>query len=82
MNPILDVDSECTLLVNEAAKLMGVSRRTVYYRISAGMLRKVRTLGGSTRVVVPSVALLVQLGQRKNAARPRTRRRFRLETEP
>ena len=56
-----------SFLIHEAAALMGVSRRTVYYRIREGRLKKVRTLGGSTRVLVPSVAVLLQVGQRKNS---------------
>src|SRR5262245_55555252 len=35
-----------TFLVEEAAALLGVSRRTVYYRIREGKLLTVRTLGG------------------------------------
>ena len=35
--------------------LLGVSRRTVYYRIREGRLRTIRTLGGSQRVLVESV---------------------------
>ena len=36
-------------------QLLGVSRRTVYYRIREGRLRTIRTLGGSQRVLVESV---------------------------
>ena len=41
--------------IEQAAQLLGVSRRTVYYRIRDGRLRTVRTLGGSQRVLVDSV---------------------------
>jgi excisionase family DNA binding protein len=58
-----------TLLIDDVARLMGVSRRTVYYRIRDGQLRTVRTLGGSTRVIVPSLDLLISVGQRKNGAK-------------
>ena len=56
-----------SVLIEEAARLMGVSRRTVYYRISEGQLRTIRTPAGSTRVVVPSLDELIYLGLRKNA---------------
>lgn len=41
--------------IEQAAHLLGVSRRTVYYRIRDGRLRTIRTLGGSQRVLVDSV---------------------------
>jgi excisionase family DNA binding protein len=41
--------------IEQAAQLMGVSRRTVYYRIREGRLRTIRTLGGSQRVLLDSV---------------------------
>lgn len=41
--------------IEHAAELMGVSRRTVYYRIRDGRLRTIRTLGGSQRVLLDSV---------------------------
>jgi excisionase family DNA binding protein len=44
--------------IDQAASLLGVSRRTVYYRIREGRLRTVRTLGGSQRVLVDSVESL------------------------
>src|SRR5262245_4221076 len=44
-----------TILVEQAAALLGVSRRTVYYRIRDGKLRTVRTRGGSQRVLVESI---------------------------
>ena len=37
--------------IEQAAQLLGVSRRTVYYRIRDGRLRTIRTLGGSQRVL-------------------------------
>ena len=39
----------------QAAQLLTVSRRTVYYRIRDGRLRTIRTLGGSQRVLMDSV---------------------------
>ena len=41
--------------IEQAAELLGVSRRTVYYRIRDGRLRTIRTLGGSQRVLLDSV---------------------------
>ena len=41
--------------LDQAAQLLGVSRRTIYYRIREGRLRTVRTLGGSQRVLIDSV---------------------------
>jgi excisionase family DNA binding protein len=42
--------------IDEAAGILGVSRRTVYNRIRDGRLRTRRTLGGSQRVLVDSLA--------------------------
>jgi excisionase family DNA binding protein len=41
-----------------AAALLGVSRRTIYYRIREGRLLTIRTLGGSQRVLLDSVQSL------------------------
>ena len=41
--------------LDQAANLLGVSRRTVYNRIRDGRLQTVRTLGGSQRVLLESV---------------------------
>jgi excisionase family DNA binding protein len=45
-----------SVTIEQAAQLMGVSRRTVYYRIRDGRLRTIRTLGGSQRVLLESVS--------------------------
>ncbi len=42
--------------LDHAADLMGVSRRTIYNRIRDGRLQTIRTLGGSQRVLLDSVA--------------------------
>jgi excisionase family DNA binding protein len=42
--------------LDHAAQLLGVSRRTIYNRIRDGRLQTIRTLGGSQRVLVDSVA--------------------------
>lgn len=41
--------------IEQAARRLGVSRRTVYYWIRDVRLRTVRTLGGSLRVVTDSL---------------------------
>ena len=45
-------------LIEDAARLMGVSRRTVYYRIRDGRLRTIRTRCGSQRVLLSSIEAL------------------------
>ena len=44
-----------SLLINDAALALGVSRRTVYYRIRDGRLQTIRTRCGSQRVLVSSI---------------------------
>lgn len=44
-----------SVTIDQAAQMLGVSRRTVYYRIREGRLRTVRTLGGSQRVLIESL---------------------------
>ena len=51
-----------TVFVDDAAALLGVSRRTVYYRIRAGRLRTIRTQGGSQRVLTESIEALLRTG--------------------
>jgi excisionase family DNA binding protein len=55
-----------SLLIDDAARLMGVSRRTVYYRIREGRLQTIRTRCGSQRVLVSSIEALMR--ERKPAA--------------
>ena len=54
-----------TLLIEQAAEVMGVSRRTVYYRIREGRLATIRTRCGSRRVVYRSLESLMREGERK-----------------
>ena len=42
--------------LDHAAEILGVSRRTIYNRIRDGRLQTIRTLGGSQRVLIDSVA--------------------------
>ena len=61
MNPTLIAQSNAvpqlgrSVTIDQAALLLGLSRRTVYYRIREGRLRTIRTLGGSQRVLVESM---------------------------
>jgi excisionase family DNA binding protein len=53
-----------SLFIAEAAALLGVSKRTIYYRIREGRLVTVRTPCGSQRVLLASIeALLRDEGQ-------------------
>ena len=49
-----------SLLIEQAATVLGVSRRTVYYRIREGRLRTVRTRCGSQRVLIDSLEALLR----------------------
>jgi len=44
-----------SVTIDQAAGLIGVSRRTIYYRIREGRLLTVRTIGGSQRVLLSSL---------------------------
>ena len=59
---------EPSVLIEEAARRLGVSRRTVYYRIRDGLLQTIRTRGGSQRVLLSSIALLAR--EREGTAAP------------
>lgn len=61
-----------TVLIAEAALRLGVSRRTVYYRIQAGELKTIRTRCGSQRVLCSSIAMLLE---GEEGRRDRRRRR-------
>ena len=49
-----------SFLIGDAAEILGVSRRTVYYRIRQGRLATVRTRGGSQRVLLSSIERLLR----------------------
>ena len=49
-----------SLFIDDAAQVLGVPRRTVYYRIREGRLRTIRTIGGSCRVLLSSVEELLR----------------------
>jgi len=44
-----------SVTIDQAAQLLNVSRRTIYYRIRDGRLQTIRTIGGSQRVLVESL---------------------------
>ena len=64
-----------SLLVDHAAQLLGVSRRTIYYRIRQGRLRTVRTRCGSQRVLVESIEALLREEQERAAKKRRPKKR-------
>jgi excisionase family DNA binding protein len=49
-----------SVLVDKAAEILGVCRRTVYYRIREGRLKTLRTRGGSQRVLLDSIEALLR----------------------
>ncbi len=51
--------TERSVLIDDAAQMLGVCRRTVYYRIRAGRLRTIRTRCGSQRVLMSSLEALL-----------------------
>jgi excisionase family DNA binding protein len=55
-----------SVLIEQAMRMLGVSRRTVYYWIRQGRLRTIRTRCGSQRVLVSSMPELS--GSRESAA--------------
>ena len=60
-----------SVFVDEAAALLKMSRRTVYYRIREGRLQTIRTPGGSQRVLMASIAALQhEQGTGRPGARP------------
>ena len=56
--------AERSLFIDQTAAILGVSRRTVYYRIRDGRLRTIRTRGGSQRVLLSSIEAMRGEGKR------------------
>jgi excisionase family DNA binding protein len=54
--------SDRSFLIDDAARVLGVSRRTVYYRIREGRPRTIRTRCGSQRVLLSSMEVLLREG--------------------
>lgn len=69
-----------TLFIDEAAAVLGVSRRTVYYRIREGRLKTIRTRCGSQRVLLASIQVLLQEQADKRRADEEERRRLETQT--
>ena len=63
-----------SVLVDHAAQLLGVSRRTVYNRIREGRLTTIRT-GGSQRVLLDSLEALLRQMRGESKARGRLTQR-------
>jgi excisionase family DNA binding protein len=61
-----------SLLIDQAAELLGVSRRTVYYRIHEGRLQTIRARCGSQRVLVVSVEALLRERYERRSRAPRS----------
>ena len=60
-----------SVLVDHAAAILGVSRRTIYNRIREGRLRTIRTRCGSQRVLLDSLESLLREGVRlRSGKRP------------
>ena len=74
-------EGERSFLIDDAAQLVGVSRRTIYYRIREGRLRTIRTRCGSQRVLVSSLEILVR-EMRDRAAKMTATDSQALEAEP
>jgi len=56
-----------SVLIDQAAAELGVSRRTIYYWIESGKLQTVRTIsGGSQRVLTDSIWYQRVLLHRRN----------------
>ena len=56
IQPVAEPRIGRSVSIDQAAELLGVSRRTVYNRIREGRLMTIRTLGGSQRVLIESLA--------------------------
>ena len=61
--------------LDQAAQLLGVSRRTIYNRIRDGLLQTIRTHGGSQRVLVESCRILATAQDAGSASGPKKARK-------
>ena len=85
MQNIPTQESSHSVLIDDAAEQLGVSRRTVYYRIHEGRLKTIRTRCGSQRVLCASIETLRRERQgeaerRRGAAKARRRARSDAQT--
>jgi excisionase family DNA binding protein len=58
-----------SVFVDDAASLLGISRRTVYYRIREGKLQTIRMPCGTRRVLRESIEALLRENAARRAAR-------------
>ena len=56
-----------SVFIEQAMRMLGVSKRTVYYRIQEGRLRTIRVRGGSQRVLIDSIRDLVATDKQRTA---------------
>ena len=56
-----------SVFIEQAMRMLGVSKRTVYYRIQEGRLRTIRVRGGSQRVLIESIRDLVATDKQRTA---------------
>jgi len=66
----LDAGMARSVLLDHAAEILGVCRRTVYYRIREGRLVTIRR-GGSQRVLVESIEALLREEREERRVRGR-----------
>ena len=59
--------------LDQAARLLGVCRRTIYNRIRDGRLQTIRTAGGSQRVLIDSCPELADTKTAGRAGAPAAR---------
>jgi excisionase family DNA binding protein len=59
-----------SVFIEQAMRMLGVSKRTVYYRIREGRLRTIRVRGGSQRVLIQSIHDLVATDKQRPARPP------------
>jgi predicted DNA-binding transcriptional regulator AlpA len=58
-----------SVFIEQAMRMLGVSRRTLYYRIRDGRLQTIRVRGGSQRVLIDSIRNLVATDKQRAARR-------------
>jgi len=56
-----------SVFIEQAMRMLGVSKRTVYYRIQEGRLRTIRVRGGSQRVLIQSIRDLVATDKQRTS---------------
>ena len=59
-----------SVFIDQAMRMLGVSKRTVYYRIREGRLRTIRVRGGSQRVLIDSIRDLVATDRQRTRRHP------------